>query len=66
METEPAEPQLSDRERKLIRIRMQLRQNAMFVANAGNNEGMLKLLAVQRAKLERELAELEQQEENPE
>lgn len=59
METEREGPEYSDRERKIIRIRMQLKQNEMFMAGAGKNEGMKKILDEQREKLERELAELE-------
>lgn len=63
MESEQKEQQYSPQEQKVIRIRMQLRQNEMFMANAGNNEGMKKMLTEQREKLERELADLERGEE---
>ncbi len=62
MEGEQKEQRYSEREKQIIRIRVQLRQNEMFMENAGNNEGMRKILLEQREKLEGQLKELEQQE----
>lgn len=61
MESEPNEQQFTSREQKIIRIRAQIAQNEMFAVSAVGNERMTSQLAEQRTRLEKELAELEQE-----